>query len=108
MKMYAVYLLYWYKRTNTDAPCFTGVFVPADYIFEAQVRYAGDLQDRWRRIRSRGCHRSNALVISVTSTEQTTTLQRSAAKALLNVIYYTLYTYLSFYDVHDIIYLHHK
>jgi hypothetical protein len=40
MKMYAVYLLYWYKSTNTDAPCFTGVFVPADYIFEAQVRYA--------------------------------------------------------------------
>ncbi len=28
MKRYAVYLFYWYKSTNTDAPCFTGVFVP--------------------------------------------------------------------------------
>ena len=68
MKRFSVYLLYWYKRTNTDGPCFTcftGVFVPADYIFEDQVRYTWDLQHRWRRIRSRRCHRSNALVTSV-------------------------------------------
>ncbi len=34
MKRFAVYLPYWYQSTNTDASCFTGVFVPADYVLK--------------------------------------------------------------------------